>query len=679
MRSLADRTETGLIVRDRDPLVERVRCTPAFFGLEPARGGGPREARIADLLAAEDAAALEERLRRVLETGEPFTDGACSARRCDAPDQERVVSLSVFRLEDGAGEVLGAAALFHDVTRHERQRRQLALLQTSARRLGRSLDVTRNAEHVTRLLVPDFADLACVDVTEPVRRGDDAAPFDPGTDLYRVAVAAADGSWPSDVHQLGDRIRIRDEESDALRGGDPVLESRLTDLPHKVTMDAERRRLLHPSVAASALYVPLVARRRVLGVLVVWRGAHRQPFHQDDVPLMESVASRTALSLDNARRYTRERRTVEELQRGLLPPPVRRTSAAESSGAYAPAGTVSGTGGSWYDVIRLSGTRAAFVVGKVAGHGVHAAGAMGRLRSAVQTLADLDLPPEELLGHLDDLVTRLGRDEGDLPESVAGSLHGAGCLYAAYDPVTGRCSVAAAGDPSVLLARGQDGTVAEVELPAGPPLGSGSREPFEAVQLHLDAGDVLAFHGGPRGGTPDVAEDLRRLRDGARLAAHCDIPLADVTDRLLRRLRSHARDEDLALLMARVDRIPAGRTAHWELTSDPDQVAVARSLVSARLTEWGLDDMTFGTELIVSELVTNAVRHAGGPVGLRITRDDRLICEVSDPSQSQPHPRRARLSDEGGRGLFLIAQLADRWGSRYTPRGKTVWTEQSYP
>jgi serine phosphatase RsbU (regulator of sigma subunit)/anti-sigma regulatory factor (Ser/Thr protein kinase) len=680
VRSLFGRPEVGLVVRDRDPLAGRVWCSPAFFGLVPAHDGGPARVRLTDLLVAEDAAAVEERLRRVLETGEPITDDACSVRRHDDPERDRIVSLSVFPLEDTTGEVRGAAALFCDITRHETARTQHALLRTSAHQLGRSLDVTRNAEHVTQLLVPEFADLACVDVTESVRQGGDATSFDPGTGLHRVAVAAADGSWPLDAYQLGDRILIRDEDSAVLRGGEAVLAPRLGELHQRVTMDAERRRLLFPSVASSALWIPLLARGHVLGVLGVWRGAHRKPFSQDDVRLMEPVASRTALSLDNARRYTRERRTVEELQRSLLPPPLRRTSAAESSGAYAPASSVAGTGGSWYDVIRLSGTRAAFVVGKVAGHGVHAAGAMGRLRSAVQTLADVDLPPEELLAHLDDLVDRLGKDEGDLPESVAGSLHGATCLYAAYDPVTGRCSVAAAGRPSALLARRQDGTAAEIQLQAGPPLGSGSREPFEAVELRLEAGDVLAFHDGLPADSPDTAEDLRHLHEGARLAARPDTPLADVADRLLTHLRAHARTEDLALLLARVDRVPPSRTAYWELTADPGQAALARTLASDRLSEWGLDDMIFSTELIVSELVTNAIRYAGGgPIGLRLIRDDRLICEVSDPSQSQPHLRRARLSDEGGRGLFLIAQLTDRWGSRYTPLGKTIWTEQRYP
>nr|WP_274389106.1 SpoIIE family protein phosphatase [Streptomyces taklimakanensis] len=450
----------------------------------------------------------------------------------------------------------------------------------------------------------------------------------------------------------------------------------LSGLRRAAARDPQRSRLTLPEAATSFLALPLRARGTVLGAVPLWRTGDRVPFDRGDAALAEEIGSRLALGLDNARRYTRERRTAEALQRSLLPPPVVRLTAAETAGTYAPAGTAAGTGGSWYDVIRLSGVRVAFVVGKVAGRGVNAAGAMGRLRSAVQTLADLDPPPDELLSHLDDLVTRIGEDEGHRAASTVGSLHGATCLYATYDPVTGQCLIASAGHSGPIVVRGHDRVADDVELHPGPPLGGGT-EPFEPVELLLRPGDVLAFHSGPLTAmTRSTERDLERTREGARTAAGTDRPLGDVGHRLLARLREHDREEDLALLMARVDRVPADHTAFWQLPADPSLVAHARSLVSAQLADWGLDELGFATELIISELVTNAVRHAGGPVGLRLIKDHRLVCEVSDPSQSQPYMRRARLSDEGGRGLFLVAQLAHRWGSRYTPGGKTIWTEQ---
>jgi anti-sigma regulatory factor (Ser/Thr protein kinase) len=167
------------------------------------------------------------------------------------------------------------------------------------------------------------------------------------------------------------------------------------------------------------------------------------------------------------------------------------------------------------------------------------------------------------------------------------------------------------------------------------------------------------------------------MRDGVRsAAADGDMSVTGLTDHVLARLRNDPCDEDQALLLSHVEHIPPGRTAFWKLSADPALVARARELVADQLAKWDLDDMVFSTELIVSELVTNAIRYAHGPVGVRLVNDHRLVCEVSDPSQSQPHLRRARLSDEGGRGLFLIAQFCHRWGSRYTANGKTVWTEQ---
>ncbi|MET8573253.1 SpoIIE family protein phosphatase [Streptomyces sp. NPDC005012] len=678
VRGFFEQNGVGLVVRGADA-PERLLLGPGFFGLDRPLGGGPYEGRLEDALVAEDAARIGTWLRQVLETGEPPAEREFLARWAGLPERERSVSASAFRLEDADGRVLGAAAVLTDVTERNAAERELSLLHSSAYRLGRSLDVTRTAEDVVRLLVTDFADLACLDVTDRARRGDEAGSFAPGTPLRRVAVASSDGVWPPELHQLGDPVRARSLETDTVgRGGTQVVPD-LDRLRRHPDVDEERRRLLLPAAASSALFVPLVARGHVLGVLSAWRRSDRLPFGEGDVPLIDSIASRAALNLETARRYTRERRTVEELQRSLLPPPVRRTTAAHSSGVYAPASSAAGTGGSWYDVIRLSGARTAFVIGRVAGHGVHAAGAMGRLRSAVQTLADVDLPPEELLGHLNDLVSRMGKDEGDRPASTAGSLYGATCVYATYDPIGGVCCMASAGHPAPLVGRRGTGEVTQAGLEPGPALGSGAKQPFEPVRFLLDPGDVLAFHSGTSTGpSPAGAGDLGHLVESARAAARSDIPVAVLTAPLLRRLRSRPRAEDVALLLARVDRVPPTRTAHWELSAEPGEVNHARALASAQLTAWGLEELVFSTELVVSELVTNALRHAGGPIGLRLIKDERLICEVSDPSQSQPHLRRARASDEGGRGLFLVAQMTDRWGSRYTADGKTIWTEQVY-
>ncbi|MDQ0956735.1 anti-sigma regulatory factor (Ser/Thr protein kinase) [Streptomyces sp. B4I13] len=119
--------------------------------------------------------------------------------------------------------------------------------------------------------------------------------------------------------------------------------------------------------------------------------------------------------------------------------------------------------------------------------------------------------------------------------------------------------------------------------------------------------------------------------------------------------------------------------ALWQVEADPAAVSGVRACVSGLLHDWGLDEEAFTLELILSELVTNAIRYATGPITVRVIRDRSLICEVSDGSSVSPHLRRAAGMDEGGRGLFLVAQFADRWGTRYTPEGKVVWTEQQLP
>ncbi|GAA1901176.1 hypothetical protein GCM10009716_08820 [Streptomyces sodiiphilus] len=578
--------------------------------------------------------------------------------------------------EDGADGHVALAGGGVLVT-NPRARQRLDLLHAAAVRIGGSLDITENAEDLVAMLVPAFADLGAVDVTESVLAGEEPGEFTTSTPLRRIAVAAADGQWPEEIYQVGDPIRLGNIEAQHVRRGEAAILPNLEQL--RAIMPAfERFYRIVPEAATSFLMIPLLARGLVLGGILLWRTGDRSGFEQADGTLAEEIASRLSLSLDNARRYTRERRTAERLQRSLLPRPVVRVTAAETSGTYLPASTAAGTGGSWYDVIRLSGTRIAFVVGRVAGRGVNAAGAMGRLRAAVQTLADLDPAPDELLGHLDDLVVRFGEDEAQRnPRSAdAASLLSATCLYATYDPVSRQCLVAAAGHPPPLLARGGGAAAEEVKLSPGPPLGTGG-EPFEPVELLLEAGDVLAFHSGGRfGGHRDADRDVERMYGAAQEGAGRTGPLSDVGERWSAELREGPREEDLALLLARVGEVPPGRTVAWELPADPGAVAGSRSQVSAQLGEWGLEQMVFSTELIVSELVTNAVRYAGGPIGLRLTWDERLICEVSDPSQTQPHLRRAQLSDEGGRGLFLVAQVSHRWGSRYTPGGKTIWTEQ---
>ncbi|MET9465658.1 SpoIIE family protein phosphatase [Streptomyces sp. NPDC006544] len=560
----------------------------------------------------------------------------------------------------------------------QRAAERQALVNAATAGIGSSLDMVRDAEQLMDVLVPAFADLAAVDLTEPVLLGDEPQELVTEAPMRRVAVRAADGRWPPESHPVGDTIRLGDVESAHLREGSAFFLPDLTALRAVLAGEEERVRLILPSRAASLMLVPLSARGAVLGALVLWRTAERRAFDQEDADLAEVIGSRASLSMDNARRYTRERRTTDALQRSLLPRPVMDVTGAETSGVHVPAAASSAGGGSWFDVIRLPSARLAFVMGTVEGRGLDATAAMGRLRSAVQTLADLDLAPDELLAHLDDLVVRfIGDDDRQEPATDAPSaLTGATCLYATYDPVSRTCVLAGAGHAPPVLVAEEGAEAGTVSYRPGPVLGTGG-QPFASAELRLGPGDVLVFCGGALAKGTDRSERQRAvIGEGAREGVERGLPVTEIARGILDTLVGEPSHEDLTLLVVRVREVPPEATAAWELAADPSLVARARTLVADQLTAWGLDDLVFTTELIVSELVTNSIRYAGGPVGVRLIKDRVLICEVSDPSQIQPHLRRAQLTDEGGRGLFLVAQLTRRWGGRYTAAGKTIWTEQ---
>ncbi|MFF4658414.1 SpoIIE family protein phosphatase [Streptomyces sp. NPDC001381] len=427
-----------------------------------------------------------------------------------------------------------------------------------------------------------------------------------------------------------------------------------------------------PSDPVDVLIVPVRARGATLGVTTFLRRRRREPFDADDVALAEDLVSRAAVCVDNARRYTRERDAALVLQRSLLPQRLPEQDAVEVAACYRPADELTGLGGDWYDLIPLSAARVALVVGEVPGHGIDAAAAMGRVRTAVRTLAALDLPPEEVLAHLDDLVARTSREEGREASTQA---QGAGCVYVVYDPVDGRCAMAAAGHPAPAVVL-PDGTITFVDLPQGPPLGAGG-PPFESVETVLPEGSTLALHTDgllAQGEEWALDADRTRLRQALeRRADTLDLRCQAVIDALV-----PARPfDDVALLMARTRRLSADRVAEWELPADPAAVSEARKTASRRLTEWGLAELSFTTELVVSELVTNAIRYATGPIRLRLIRERTLVCEVFDGGATAPHLRHPRTTDEGGRGLLLVSQVTQRWGTRFLPEGKIIWAEQS--
>ncbi|MGX1541319.1 amino acid permease [Streptomyces adustus] len=379
---------------------------------------------------------------------------------------------------------------------------------------------------------------------------------------------------------------------------------------------------------------------------------------------------------------TRGHTVALKLQRSLLPRGLPPHAAVDSASRYLPADSGAGVGGDWYDVIPLSGTRVALVVGDVLGHGLQAAATMGRLRTGVRVLARMDLSPDELLSRLDDLVEQtaqertVGRGPGHPKQQRADGALGVSCLYAMYDPVSGSCSLARAGESVLAVVETRKGVIDHLKLPPGPPLGVAG-PPYESTDLELAPGTLLAlFTAGLIQDSDSRAAGLARL---SHALADDRATLEQLCDRAVDTLLPGPVDEDATLLMARTHLLDRNQFAQWEVSTDPEAVGTIRTAVSKQLRDWELDDLEFTTQLIVSELVTNAIRYGGGPIQVRLIRDRALICEVSDTGHTAPNLRHAASDDEGGRGLFIIAQMTHHWGTRYTPTGKTLWTEQDLP
>ncbi|MEV0639390.1 SpoIIE family protein phosphatase [Streptomyces sp. NPDC050619] len=641
--------------------------------------GEMRGLRVQEIVDNETAELAEQDMRRVLETGE--THYRENYLRTAGEIREHAWSVFVSPLRDPEGRIRGVCLTAHDITEQHAARKRLQLIAEAGQHIGSTLDVTRTAQELADVAVPNLADFVSVDLLtsldDPHELLPGSLPEGPSLALRRIAHQSVLPGVPEAAVDLGevDEYPRASPPIESLRSGRAVLHR----MSEPAMVEWMARKPLRASRVRdfgfhSVMTVPLSARGTTLGVAVFVRHRHPDAFQNDDLVLAEELASRAAVCIDNARRYSRERGTAVTLQRSLLPQRLPEQAAVEVAYRYLPAGAQAGVGGDWFDVIPLSGARVALVVGDVVGHGIHASATMGRLRTAVRTLADIDLPPDELLTHLDDLVGRLATEaEGAQDGETAGDV-GATCLYTVYDPVSRRCTLARAGHPLPAVVS-PDGTVELLDLPAGPPLGLGGL-PFESREIELQEGSLLALYtdGLIESRDMDIDEGVSRLCQAlASPTASLDV----LCDTVLAAALPQRPADDVALLVARTRALDAERVAAWDISPDPAAVSEARKNAVERLEEWGLTDAAFVTELIVSELVTNAIRHARPPIQLRLIQDRHLICEVSDASNTAPHMRRARTYDEGGRGLLLVAQLTQHWGTRPTPKGKIIWAEQN--
>ncbi|WP_369268868.1 SpoIIE family protein phosphatase [Streptomyces sp. R11] len=669
LEALFTQSPVGLHLFDTDLRVLRVNtATPGMrnLSMDDLRGRPVREVYS---LVDDDVEAL---LREVLDTGVPVRQRIVRAH-VEGDTQARNFEVSALRLEGSQRSVLGVAVTAVDVTERERGLARTRMLDVVRERVGRTMEPALIGEELAAAVVPAFADVAVVDVVDAVLRGDDPplAPPPNGTLVIRTAFHGA-GTRPPHARSVGDVRR--------LAGPTPFTQA-LTDLsPRAVQLQQDTSWLdadpalaeaIRSSGAHSLLVVPLTLRDAALGIVSLYRTGHSPAFDEDDRAFAVELATHTALCIDNARRYTREHTIAATVQRQLLP---RRPEAH----AWLETAYLSVTGaypGAWYDTTTLSSARTAIVVGEVSGRGVHAAAIMGQLRTAVRSLSVFDLTPDELLARLHDTAGRLAAEQAHLPlgDPLRHEALTADCVYAVHDPLTGTCTMAAAGRLAPLVVR-PDGTVSLSGAPAGPRLGSTEGAPFAAVEIDVPAGSVLVFASDPLL-TSYLAEFPGPL---AEVSQYADRPLQELGDALVYALPADLGVSDAAVIVARTRTFPADRCAAWSLAPEPTAVADARRRTRRQLAAWHVDEETaYHIQLIVSELVTNAIRYGRPPIELRLIHDRTLTCEMRDAGSAAPHLRHAGTVDEGGRGLFIIAQLAQAWGTRFSTRGKTIWAEQA--
>ncbi|MCX5423349.1 SpoIIE family protein phosphatase [Streptomyces sp. NBC_00078] len=561
---------------------------------------------------------------------------------------------------------------------------RLRFVGAATRRIARGIDLDEIVMGLCRATVPTFSDAILVYLRDPLPVGDER-PTGPlllrlrRTDRIPPERDTEGGFSPAlqpEPHEVSEldtvgaelcEVRPGSALADVLRGVRPVF----TDAPAARAalpeLLGEGGEFAVPG-GQRAILAPLRGRRRVIGAALFLRRPERIAFEADDLLVAAQLATHSALGIDKAVLYGREAYIADELQRTMLPETLPRPTGVRLASRYLPAAETARVGGDWYDAIPLPGSRVALVVGDVMGHSMTSAAIMGQLRTTAQTLAGLDLPPQEVLHHLDEQAQRLGTDRM------------ATCLYAVYDPVSHRITIANAGHPPpVLLHLG--GRAEVLRVPPGAPIGVGGVD-FEAVELDAPAGATLLLYtdGLVESRLRDVWTGIEQLRE--KLAATAQLtgpdhppPLEALCDEVLDMLGPGDRDDDIALLAARFDGIAPSDVAYWFLEPEDAAPGRARRLARRALSRWGMEDMSDSVELLVSEVVTNAVRYATRPVTLRLLRTDVLRCEVGDDVPQLPRLRQARATDEGGRGLYLVNKLARRWGATRLSTGKVVWFE----
>ena len=539
-----------------------------------------------------------------------------------------------------------------------------------------TLDFSDLAKKMTAQLVPAFCTAAEVLVLETLI-GDNEVPMhgpNSNVPLRRLHLRhdEENPAWNS-AFPVGEILRFPPGSpyTRCLDAGQPVLEHNITADSARKLAKQWRRNPVGPLLSdVSMIVLPAIYRGTVLGLFCCFRETGTRRFDRYDMEIGMEFAGRSAVFFNHATRYNREHATALTLQRAMLPTGLTYPSSVEVRHRYLPGSELVEVGGDWYESIRLPGARVALVVGDVAGHGVRAAVTMGRLRTAIQTLAMLELPPAESLQQLDELMQTIGEREP----------HFATCAYAVYDGVTGEIELAVAGHLPPLLVH-PDGRNEYLEVTPSPPLGVGNGV-VETQVIGVEDGSLFVLYtdGLVESRDRDISDGLDRLQAAFGEGAP-EKDLEDLCKISLDGVYADAKRDDIAVLIAKLRRIPEDHRISLQLEPELPSVREARVFIREPLKRWGLEDLTDASELLVSELVTNAIRYANtGEIMLRLVLEpDSLVCEVHDSSPALPRVLQVDKDAENGRGLHVVSQLAARWGARRTLSGKVVWCEQSLP
>ncbi|MFI0141691.1 SpoIIE family protein phosphatase [Streptomyces luteogriseus] len=413
---------------------------------------------------------------------------------------------------------------------------RLALLAETTAQLTSTLDVDEALRRLVTLVLPRLADWVIVDlITER-------------DEVWRSVVVHSEGDTFTHREDLQGPMPPVPEESPmplsrALRG---VASNLAGPRTYQGAPDSgiavEQRRLFDATGMHSAAIAPIRSTRAVLGALTLGRDENPAPFTPVDLPLIEDIARRAGLALDNARLYQRQRKVAETMQNHLLPQ-MPGVSGLQMTVRYLPAPDASQVGGDWYDAFPLSDASTALAIGDVVGHDLEAAAGMAQVRNMLRAYAwSQHEPPSRIVERLDEAIQHI--TDVDMATTI----------FARIEPAEDghwQLSWTNAGHPPPLLIS-RDGLAEYLTDGHGILLGTqtGTRRPDATTQLPPGSTLVLYTDGLIEAPRHSLDEGLDRLRQHAAALAHR--PLASFTDQLLRRVRPAGNDDDVAVLALRV-------------------------------------------------------------------------------------------------------------------------------